>query len=70
MSDLLNSAWLEGIRDSFEVAVAEGDYVLCKEIIQKVRDEGFDAEAKQLQAALVEETIGTFIHETDEKSWN
>lgn len=65
-----NEVWLSGVHDSFEVAVAEGEYVLCKEIIQKVRDEGFDAEAKQLQAELVEETLGTFIHETDQNSWN
>lgn len=64
-----NKEWLEGVHDAFEVAVSEGDYVLCKEIIQKVRDEGFDTEAKQLQNELVEETLGTFIHETDAKTW-
>lgn len=60
-----NKAWEEGMYESFEIAVAGGDYVLCKEIIQRVRDEGFDQLAKYLQKILVEETLGTFIHESD-----
>lgn len=64
-----NKAWLEGVNEAFEIAVAEGDYVTCKEIIQKVRDEGFDTEAKQLERDLKEETLGTFIHETDAGNW-
>lgn len=63
-----NKEWLEGVHESFETAVSMGDYVLCKDIIQKVRDEGFDVEAKQLQAELVEETLGTFLFEFDPRN--
>ena len=60
--------WLEGIYDSFEVLVAEGNYVECKELIQKVRDEGFEVEAKQLHNELMEESLGSFLIESDPRN--
>lgn len=60
-----NKEWLAGVADAFETAISQGDYVLCKEIIQKVRDEGFEVAAKQLQAELVEEKLGTFLFPSD-----
>lgn len=64
-----NKAWEEGMYESLEVAIAEGNYVECEKIIQRVRDEGFDQLAKHLKETLKEETIGTFIHETDARIW-
>ncbi len=58
-----NVQWLEFIKESFGGAVANGDYVTCKDVIQKLRDEGFEIEAKQLHNLLMEETIGTFLVE-------
>lgn len=62
-----NKAYLEGTVELFEIALATGQYVECKEIIQALRDEGFDAEAKQAHNALMEETIGTFLVEFPEQ---
>lgn len=62
-----NKAWLEGMAENFEIALGTGQYVECKEIIQKLRDEGFEVEAKQAHNALMEETIGTFLVEFPEQ---
>lgn len=62
-----NKAYLEGMAETFEVALAEGNYIECKEIIKVLRDEGFEAEAKQAHTALMEETIGTFLVEFPEQ---
>lgn len=51
-----SKAWLEGMAETFEVALGTGNYVECKEIIQSLRDEGFEVEAKQAHNALMEET--------------
>lgn len=64
-----SKTYLEAVHDAFEVDISEGDYVLCKDIIQRVRDEGFEVEAKQLQADLVEEKLGTFLYPSNEQSW-
>lgn len=63
-----NKQWLEGVHESFETLISQGNYVEAKELIQKVRDEGFEIEANQLQAELVEETLGTFLFEIDPKN--
>lgn len=64
-----NKAWLEQVGVNFEIALANGDYVDCKELIGRVRDEGYEVEAKELERLLKEETIGTFIHESSEYDW-
>ena len=56
-----NVQWLEAAKDAFNIGIAEGQYVICASFIQKVRDEGFDVEAKELDRLLKEETIGTFL---------
>lgn len=60
-----NKLWLEFIKEAFEGAVANGDYATCKDVILKLRDEGFEVEAKQLQTELVEEKLGTFLYPFD-----
>lgn len=64
-----NKEWLEGVHDAFEISIAEGNYVEAKELIQRMRDEGFEVEAKQLQAELVEEKLGTFLYPFNQQSW-
>lgn len=63
----MNKEWLEGMAENFEVALGTGQYVECKEIIQKLHDEGFEVEAKEAYNALMEETLGTFLVEFPEQ---
>lgn len=63
-----NKAYLEGMAENFEISLATGNYVECKEIIKTLRDEGFEAEAKQAHTALMEESIGTFLVESDPRN--
>lgn len=64
-----STEWLEAMKGVFYEEMSDGNYVKCKEIIELLKDEGFPIEAKQLQADLVEEKLGTFIHETDARAW-
>lgn len=64
-----NKAWLEQVGVNFEIAIANGDYVDCKELIALVRGEGFDVEAKEMENALVEEKLGTFLYPANEQQW-
>lgn len=53
--------WVETMGENFYQAVDEGDYVEAQRIINRVKEEGFDAEAKTLKEALLEETIINFL---------
>lgn len=65
-----NKSYLEGVREMFEIAISAGNYEEVKSIIDMVRIEGFEVEAKQLEQELKEETIGTFLYPSSEQTWN
>jgi DNA polymerase III sliding clamp (beta) subunit (PCNA family) len=51
-----NNEWLEVITENFYITLSDGDYVEAQRIINRVKEEGFDVEAKQLKEALLGET--------------
>lgn len=65
-----NEIWLEAVFEHFHQAVAEGNYALCKDILEDTKQEGFEVSAKAMETLLREETIGTFTYPSNEKTWN
>ena len=52
MSTKENTIWLEAAKENFDQAVAEGRFGLAKDIIEDIRDQGFEKEADSLKLVL------------------
>lgn len=47
-----NDAWVEAAYENFDQAVEEGNYALCKDIIEDMKDKGFGEYARTLEIVL------------------
>lgn len=59
-----DEVWIEAVYDNYKQAIAEGNYSLVKDIIEDVKNEGFDNVAKTMEQLLKEETLDTFLYQS------
>ena len=52
MSTKENTIWLEAAKENFDQAVVGGRFGLAKDIIEDIRDQGFEKEADSLKLVL------------------
>lgn len=54
MSDTYNDVWLEAAKEHFEQALKDEDFVMCRAVIQDLKENGFSKQAIVLEAILTE----------------